>query len=180
MKRFRADSGTFELFCHPAGGVLGASEHDGARHGLVTQQTLQHLLLFRVADVHDTLVDLLHGDLLWRDVDARRLIDSCQILALASLLETQPLVITEAMASGLPVVATAIYGIPEIVENGVTGSLVPPEEVEPLAKALAELIGDAAGRERMGAAARRRYEERFTLEIMASRTYQALQGEGAA
>lgn len=110
--------------------------------------------------------------------DAAGIIHCSDLLALASLLETQPLVITEAMASGLPVIATGIYGIPEIVEDGVTGRLVSAGEVQPLAAALRELIRDTALRERMGRAARRRYEERFTLEIMAARTYEVLAGDG--
>jgi glycosyltransferase involved in cell wall biosynthesis len=108
--------------------------------------------------------------------DARAIIHAADLLVLASLLETQPLVITEAMASGLPVIVSGIYGIPEIVEDGVTGRLVPPGEVEPLARAIEELLSDSQMRARMGRAARRRYEEKFTLERMARRTYEVLEG----
>ncbi len=108
--------------------------------------------------------------------DARRIIHACDLLVLASLLETQPLVITEAMASGLPVVVSEIYGIPEIVAEGETGYLVPPGDVRELAKALRKLIDDSALRERMGKAARQRYEKSFTLARMASSTYGVLKG----
>jgi len=112
--------------------------------------------------------------------DAREIIHACDLLVLPSLLETQPLVITEAMASARPVIATAIYGIPEIVADGVSGCLVPAGEEEPLAAALARLITDRALAARMGQAGRRRYEERFTLARMAERTYGVLVGTGSA
>jgi glycosyltransferase involved in cell wall biosynthesis len=108
--------------------------------------------------------------------DARAIIHAADLLVLSSLLETQPLVITEAMASGLPVVVSGIYGIPEIVADGVTGRLVPPGEVAPLAQAIEELVTDGRMREQMGRAARKRYEEEFTLERMAHRTYEVLEG----
>ncbi len=108
--------------------------------------------------------------------DARRVIHACDLLALASTLETQPFVLSEAMASGLPVVSTTIYGIPETVNDGETGYLVPPGEVAPLRAALSKLITDADLRERMGRAARARYESHFALEIMAARTYKIFDG----
>ncbi len=112
--------------------------------------------------------------------DAVRIIQASDVLALASLVESQPLVITEAMACGVPVVATAIYGIPEIVADGETGLLVPPAEVAPLAAVLRDLIASGELRERLGRAARARFEARFTLERMAERTYRVLQGDGVA
>lgn len=112
--------------------------------------------------------------------DVRRIIHANDLMALPSLIETQPLVITEAMASGLPVVATAIYGIPEIITDGKTGRLVAPETCEPLAGALRELICEDALRKSMGASALKRYGEHFTLDLMARRTYAVLWGEAAS
>ena len=85
-----------------------------------------------------------------------------------------------AMSSGVPVVVTSIYGIPEIVVDGETGLLVPPGESGPLTEALRQLVTDGGLRARMGRASRRRYERSFTLEIMASRTYAVLAGRGEA
>jgi glycosyltransferase involved in cell wall biosynthesis len=108
--------------------------------------------------------------------DAREIIHACDILVLPSLLETQPLVLTEAMASARPIVATAIYGIPEIVADGETGLLVPPADAAALAQALARLIAEGEQRAALGNAARRRYEAHFTLELMGERTYRVLSG----
>jgi glycosyltransferase involved in cell wall biosynthesis len=91
------------------------------------------------------------------------------VFCLPSTYEGLPLAILEAMASGLPVVATAVSGNPEAVEDGVTGLLVPPESAAALAKALVALLGDRARREAMGAAARRRVAERFSIEAVADR-----------
>lgn len=75
-------------------------------------------------------------------------------------------VVIEAMAMGKPVVGTALGGTVEQVEEGVTGFLVPPNDPAALADALARLIADPALRARMGAAGRRRFEEKFGFEEM--------------
>ncbi len=111
----------------------------------------------------------------YRD-DAVEIIGASDLLVLASLVESQPLVITEAMAAGVPVIATAIYGIPEIVAHETTGLLVEAGDVASLTGALRRLLSDPALRARMGEAARRRFEEEFTLGLMARRTYEVLGG----
>ncbi|MCK4414371.1 MAG: glycosyltransferase family 4 protein [Candidatus Eisenbacteria sp.] len=111
----------------------------------------------------------------YRD-DACEIIGASDLLVLPSLMETQPLVLTEAMAAGRPVIASAIYGIPEIVADGETGCLVPAGEVAPLAAAIERLVDDRSLARRLGEAGRRRYEERFTLRQMAERTYAVLAG----
>lgn len=74
-----------------------------------------------------------------------------------------PVALMEAMASGLPVVSTAISGIPELVESGETGLLVPPRDPEALADALEVLLRDDALRRRMGDGARARVVRDFNL-----------------
>ena len=115
-------------------------------------------------------------DFLGFQENAREIIHACDLLVLPSMMETQPLVITEAMASARPVIATAIYGIPEIVADGVTGCLVPPNEAAPLAQAIGRLLADRDLAERMGRAGRERYERHFTLARMAERTYRVIAG----
>ncbi len=76
------------------------------------------------------------------------------LFVLASRYEGQGLVLLEAMSRGLPIVATAVGGIPETVRDGITGMLVPPSNVEALAGSLRRLAGDPGLRERFGRAGR--------------------------
>ena len=78
--------------------------------------------------------------------------------------DVTPNILIEAMAMGIPVVSTTIGAIPEIVDHGVDGLLVPPNDAEALAAALGRLLGDADLRRRLGGAARRKVEERFDIE----------------
>lgn len=78
-----------------------------------------------------------------------------------------PTVITEAMASHLPVVSTLVTGVPEMVEHGKTGLLVEPSDELALAEAIATLAKDPAQRLRMGSAGRARAERMFTFPVTA-------------
>jgi glycosyltransferase involved in cell wall biosynthesis len=82
------------------------------------------------------------------------LMASAEVFALPTHGDTLALAITEAMASGLPVVATAVGAIPEMVVNGVSGILVPPGNVAEIARALEALASDGSLRQRMGNAGR--------------------------
>ncbi len=77
--------------------------------------------------------------------------------------------ILEAMASGLPVLATAVGGNPELVVEGETGRLVPRDDPEAMAHALDELLSDPSRMARMGQAGRARVEERFSIEAMVAK-----------
>jgi colanic acid/amylovoran biosynthesis glycosyltransferase len=85
------------------------------------------------------------------------------IAVLTSESEGMPVCLMEAAACGVPAVATAVGGIPELVEDGVTGLLVLPGDARALAEALERLLRDPELRARLGAAARRRAEERFSV-----------------
>jgi glycosyltransferase involved in cell wall biosynthesis len=74
--------------------------------------------------------------------------------------------ILEAMATGLPVVATRVGGNPELLEDGLTGSLVPPSDPESLAKAMLGYFLDSAAARRHGRAARQTVLRRFSLDRM--------------
>lgn len=86
----------------------------------------------------------------------RRLMEDCLFFALPSRRENVGLALLEAMAAGKPVVASAAGGVPEIVTDGQDGLLVPPGDVEALAKAMAKLASDGGLRERLGLRARQR------------------------
>ncbi len=101
--------------------------------------------------------------------DAVRLLGGLEIFVLSTHWEGLPLVILEAMSHGLPVVATAVDGIPELVEEGVTGLLVPHADGSALAEALGRLLDDRELAERMGANGRQRVLEGFGVERFAER-----------
>ena len=97
------------------------------------------------------------------DIDA--LLPECDLFALASHWEGMPMAVIEAMAAGLPVVATAAGGVPELVDHEATGLLVPPGDTRALAEALALLARDSARRQQFGRAARERARS-FGLDRM--------------
>jgi glycosyltransferase involved in cell wall biosynthesis len=103
-------------------------------------------------------------ELLGERDDVAAQLAASDVFVLASRSEGMPISILEAMAAGLPVVASAVGGVPELVEDGVTGLLVPPGDAAALAAALERVLGDPALRARLGAAARARAEERFDVE----------------
>lgn len=91
------------------------------------------------------------------------------VFVLPSLSEGLPTVVCEAMACGLPVVATAVDGTPEIVDDPATGLLVQPHDADGLAAALARVLDDPVLRAQMGAEALRRSEADYTWEANARR-----------
>lgn len=97
--------------------------------------------------------------------DARRLLAGVDIYANSSISEGISLTILEAMAAGLPVVATRVGGTPEILDD-TCGRLVPPRSPEVLANTLKKLAIAPALRATIGLAGRQRVESRFTLERM--------------
>jgi glycosyltransferase involved in cell wall biosynthesis len=105
--------------------------------------------------------------------DVRALLSRARLFALPSRSEGIPLTALEAMACGLPVVATRVGGLPEVVDDGVTGLLVPPADPPALAGAIAEICNDPARRERMGRAGARRALELFDIRRMVAE-YEAL------
>jgi glycosyltransferase involved in cell wall biosynthesis len=111
------------------------------------------------------------------------LLDATDVLLHPTLVDAFPTALLEAMAAGVPIVASAVGGIPEIVEDGLTGVLVPaPPDAEHVAAALAPLLEDAAERRRLGEAGRARYERDFTAEAWALRmrqVYEAAMTNGA-
>jgi glycosyltransferase involved in cell wall biosynthesis len=102
--------------------------------------------------------------------DLDRVLPACDVFCLSSRLEGLGTSLLDAMAFGLPVVATAAGGIPEAVEDGITGRLVPVRNPRALAGALRDVAADPALRRRLGEAGRRRFLERFTASAMVEAT----------
>lgn len=104
-----------------------------------------------------------HVHLLGFRSDVPQLLPGADLFVLPSLYEGLPNAVLEAMAAGLPVVATAVDGTPEAVLNGVTGALVEPGDSEALAEAILGLLADPELRQRFGRAGRERVESTFDL-----------------
>lgn len=102
--------------------------------------------------------------------DVPRLLAASDVFVMCSLWEGLGLVFLESMATGLPVLATRVSAVPEVVVEGETGVLVPPSDATALAAAMLELAADAARRERLGAAGARRVRATFGLARMIDET----------
>jgi len=96
--------------------------------------------------------------------DVPRLCSGFDVFALSSLYEGLPYVLLEAMAARLPIVATRVPGIDDVIKDGVTGRLAPPGDSGEIARALLGLLSDFDARYDLGQAARRRVVEAFPLE----------------
>jgi glycosyltransferase involved in cell wall biosynthesis len=118
------------------------------------------------------------------DADLPRLYRSASVLVLPSVQRTcfgkevrvselLGLTLLEAMASGTPVIASRLGGVPEIVEHGVTGFLIEPGNTRELYERIAQLVSDPALAQRMGAAAREHVLAHFTWQRVAERCLHA-------
>jgi len=105
--------------------------------------------------------------------DISELLSACDIFILSSDWEGVPMTILESMAAGKPVIATAVGGVPELVEDSITGLLVPPQDIQALSKAMVKLANDSSLREEMGKEGRKRALERFDINLIA-RQYEEL------
>ena len=117
-----------------------------------------------------------HVCLLGNRDDVPQILPEFDIFALSSIAEGMPGVLLEAMAAGLPVVATDVGGVSEVVSASMTGLLVTAGNPQALAKALAEYVSDETLRLRHGQAGRERVETGFSLDDMMS-AYIALYDE---
>ena len=108
--------------------------------------------------------------------DAAALLRASQLALMTSIYEGLPNALLEAQHLGVPVVATTAGGTPEAVADGETGLLAPPRDADALTRACLELLDDAERRQRMGAAGRRRIEQRFPLGAFVDATLEALSG----
>jgi len=93
------------------------------------------------------------------------LMRAADVFVLPSYSEGLPTVCAEALACGIPVVATSVGGVPEIVRNGETGLLVKPGEAGELARTLSEVLNDPALRRRLARAGRAHVEQHFDLRL---------------
>jgi glycosyltransferase involved in cell wall biosynthesis len=138
-----------------AGRIVG----DGSR--------MQELLRYRSVSGLEDIVEM-QGAALPQDVPDHLL--GFSLFLLTSVWEGLPLVLIEAAASGIPIVATDVGGVSELVIDGVTGFLAPVGDVDGLVSAATKLIDDPELAARMGAAARTHVQEHFDISILAEKT----------
>jgi glycosyltransferase involved in cell wall biosynthesis len=150
--------------------VVGSAGHDLARPESGYPELLRRLAARRRVEFLGAVPDS----------DLPALYHGAQVLALPSVhltcygrqvavSELLGLVAIEAMASGTPVVASRLGGLPEVIEHGVTGFLFEPGNTEELRARLAEVLGDRLLAEQLGRNARERVLERFTWDACAER-----------
>jgi len=99
--------------------------------------------------------------------DLDQYIPHFDLLALSSFTEGLPNVVLETLASGVPVVATAVGGVPEVVDHGVSGYCVEPGRPQDLARGIADLLDDDLLRSTMGESGQKRVAEEFTFDVQA-------------
>lgn len=141
---------------------------------LKREQTDLVLDIFGSGPLHDSLRDKavslgLAGDVIFHGSvpDIERRLSSACIFVQPSLVEGMSNVILEAMAAGLPVVATTTGAAPEIIQDGVNGLLVNPGSVDQMYAAVARLLSDEALAERIGRKARASIEASYSIETVA-------------
>jgi glycosyltransferase involved in cell wall biosynthesis len=151
-------------------------DHPGTRFLLFGKGPLHQEMSRRVRETG--LEDAVHFPGFRKDLPA--LLPSLDLLVHPATMEGLGIILLQAAASSLPVVATAAGGIPEAVVDGETGFLVPPENPEALAKAVSALLADPALARAMGEAARNRVLREFSVSRMVEgnlAVYQELVGE---
>jgi len=136
----------------------------GARDNSIDDQMLNGALGVNGTRQHVRLL----GHVPWQQL--ADLYRRASVFVMPSFYETFGISVIEAMAFGLPVVATRTGGLPEVVEDGVTGILVPTGDAEALADALIRLLKDPGLRQRMGQAGQERVRDEFTVDHVIDRT----------
>ncbi len=113
---------------------------------------------------------------LGRRADARRIMAGLDVAALSSHTEAQPLALLESMDAGLPVAATRVGALHEMVEDGASGLLVPPDDPRSMAAALITLLADPDRRARYGGRGRSIVHDRFSVGTMVDSTADLILG----
>ena len=135
--------------------IIGGDVYGEARQDALRAYTQQ-------SGIHDRVI--FHGQV----ADVRPMLSQLDILVCTSYQEAFPVSILEAMACGKPIVSTNVNGIPEAVEEGRTGFLVPPHAPDALARAVTTLLDQPELRKEMGIQGRRRVEQYFSREAYTS------------
>lgn len=114
-----------------------------------------------------------------RRTDVAELLACCDLSVLPSEAEALPNALLEAMACGLPVVATSVGGVPEVIENGLHGLLVPPRDPEAIAAAVLRVLSDPCLAMMLGRAAQQRIRARFSFDRLMTELHGLYSQSGA-
>jgi glycosyltransferase involved in cell wall biosynthesis len=165
------------------GNVAALVPHKGQRylieaaHLVVREIPDARFVIFGEGELREHLERLVHEHNLEKHVllpgfrtDILGCIKGFDVFAMSSVTEGLGTSLLDAMACQTPIVATRTGGIPEIVEDGVNGLLVPPRDAPALARAIVRLLNDQTRRRTMGEAGFTRVNERFTVERMVAQT----------
>jgi L-malate glycosyltransferase len=168
----------------PVVGCIGALvEHKGHRHlvhaavDVVRAEPEVRIVILGEGELREELTRMIHGLGLERHVllpgfrpDVLSLLKTFDVMVMPSITEGLGTSILDAMACSKAVIGSAVGGIPEVVDDGVTGLLVPPRDASALGAAIVRLLRDSGLRETLGRAGRRRLETRFTADRMVHET----------
>ena len=168
----------------PVVGCIGALvEHKGHRHlihaavDVVRAEPDTRFVILGEGELRDELTRMIHELGLERHVllpgfrpDVLSLLKTFDLMVMPSITEGLGTSILDAMACSKAVVGSAVGGIPEVVDHGVTGLLVPPRDATALGAAVVRLLRDPSLRETLGRAGRQRLEARFTSDRMVHET----------
>jgi glycosyltransferase involved in cell wall biosynthesis len=165
------------------GNVAALVPHKGQRylieaaHLVVREIPDARFVIFGEGELREHLERLVHEHHLEKHVllpgfrtDILGCIKSFDVFAMSSVTEGLGTSLLDAMACQRPIVATRTGGIPEIVDDGVNGLLVPPRDAPALARAIVRMLNDEAQSRTMGEAGFTRVTERFTVERMVAQT----------
>ena len=128
---------------------MGSGPDAQELRGIVSKNNLDELVIFT-------------GDL--NQAEVKGWYRESDVFALPSFAEGVPVVLMEAMASGVPCVTTRITGIPELIRDGIDGLLVTPSDVVELVNTVAVLMNDKSLRLKLGEAGRARVSDRYNLQ----------------
>ncbi len=171
------------------GNVAALVPHKGQRHfveaaALVVREVPDaRFVIAGEGELRPTLEHLIHHHKLEKHVvlagfrpDVLSLHKAFDIFVMSSITEGLGTSLLDAMACGRPIVATTAGGMPEVVQDGKTGILVPPRDERAMADAIVKLLKDEALRERMGAAGLSLVNARFSAERMVADTLHVYEG----
>lgn len=135
----------------------------------LTRKEVQDIITYKELSSSITVAGPVYGE------DRMNVMLKADILVHPTFNDCLPLIILEAMQNSIPVVSTFEGAIPEVVEDGITGFLVPQKDSEALAEKLELLIKDPELRQKMGRSGREKYEKEFTLAVFEKRMKEILE-----